>query len=161
VTAHLAHPIGDRSLIEEQFNRRQPVYDGSLLATPTWMPPGWRFRYESGAPDRPGGQINSWFRAYGPDRPAPEQNRCTPGDPGLNLTQMSAQQYAGGNGETQDVHGRPAVYSVNSQYGWVSARLSWDERNQGFVIESTPGCMGDVPTSKETMLRLARSLAVP
>jgi len=161
LTAHLARQFGDRSLIEEQFNRRQPVYDGDLLATPTWMPLDWRLRSEGGAPERSIGSIVSWSRSYTPDRPPPEQGRCRPSDPGVTLSQMPVKWHFPETGETHDVHGRSAVYSADTANGWESARLSWDEREQWFVVESRPGCVGDVPTPKETMLQFARSLAVP
>jgi hypothetical protein len=54
VEVTLGEPLGGRKLIEEQFDRQQPVFDGATLAEVGWVPEGWRAGPEiPGSPDGP------------------------------------------------------------------------------------------------------------
>lgn len=164
VEIDLRKPIGDRRLVEVQFDRVQALFDGSRLAEPQWLPEGWALQNEGpGFPDSV--TMSSWRRTWaGPERP-PRDNRCTPGDSALMLTQGSAdlvESYPT-NGEqpvrTHDVAGDTATYFEGGSA--QVTRLSWAHADQGFVLASMPGCAGDTPASEDTLLRLARALTTP
>jgi hypothetical protein len=57
------------------------------------------------------------------------------------------------------VHGATASYVGNADHGVF--QLSWIEHGQGFVVATTPGCVGDTPASEDVMLAVASGLTVP
>ncbi len=160
VEVALDQALGRRQLFEDRFQRRQPVFPGETLLEPTWLPDGWSLRGErAGAPDPDSATF--WTRDWAPPRPAPSADRCTPGQAGLSLTQGPAgvvERYR--NGEvvrnTPDVGGSEAVYAASDDGG--TARLSWVQGGQSFVITTTRGCLGDSPATEDTLLRFARGL---
>lgn len=164
VEIDLAEPLGDRRLVEVQFERTRPVFEGSKLSEPAWLPSGWALLNEGpGYPDPE--SMSSWRRTWsGPQRP-PKDNHCTPGDSAVMLTEGSAdvtESYPS-NGEqpvrSHDVAGNSASYFEGGSAGVT--RLSWVDADQGFVLASMPGCVGDTPASEEILLRIARSLTTP
>lgn len=164
VEIDLAEPLADRPLVEVQFERTQPVFEGSKLAEPGWLPPDWALLNEGpGYPDPQ--SMSSWRRTWsGPHRP-PTDNHCTPGESAVMLTEGPADvtEHYPGNGEqpvrSHDVAGNSATYFQGGSAGVT--QLSWVDADQGFVLVSMPGCFGDTPASEEILLRIARSLTTP
>lgn len=161
VEVPLDAPLGGRRLIEVQFDREQPVFDGSRLLEPGWLPEGFTLRTEGPGYPNPE-QVRSWQRVWaGPQRP-PRDGRCTPGDAAIALTQGDAvlvDEYPS-NGEqprrTHDVGGATATFYDGGRMGVT--RLTWIRGGEGFVLSSTPGCAGDTAASEEVLLRIARGL---
>jgi hypothetical protein len=77
VSVALEAPFGKRKLLDNQFNRQQSVFDGSLLATPMWIPPGWTEGPENTGPlaSRQQGQ---WTRSWSGPPPGVTGDHCTP-----------------------------------------------------------------------------------
>lgn len=158
VQVDLAAPLGTRRLVEVQFDREQPVFDGSRLLKPTWLPDGFSLRHEGAGYPNPEA-VTSWQRTWvGPGR-APDGDPC---QSPISLTQGPAalvEEYPS-NGEqarrTDDVRGATASYYDGGSAGVI--RLAWTHGDEGFVLASMPSCVGDVPASEETLVRIARSL---
>lgn len=161
VQVDLAAPLGTRRLVEVQFDREQPVFDGSRLLKPTWLPDGLTLRHEGAGYPNPE-EVRSWQRTWaGPDR-------VSQGDPcqsPISLTQGAAalvEEYPSLGEQarrTHDVRGATATYYDGDSVGVT--RLAWTEGDEGFVLASTPSCVGDVPASEETLVRIARNLEAP
>ena len=153
VTAHLAQPLGTRQVIEAQFDRVQPVFDGDALATVGRLPDGWHQRLE--APARFGDHPLGWFRKFGPDR-SQTDNRCTPAEAGIGLSETPANAGTQPPATGDDVHRTKATYSHDEQ----GARLVWTEHGRLYVVTSETSCKGDTIPSKDTLLHFARSLDI-
>lgn len=163
----LAAPFESRKLIDSQFDRQVSVFDGSILATPTWIPPGWTEGPETTA--LTSGPPPPWTRSWTPPRPAPKAGRCTPAQndlslaesPGLSATQPPARSYFTVDRPT--IHGVTADYSVEHPPGSDDsiARLVWVERGQTLVLSSMPGCAGDTLLPEDTLLHFAEALSLP
>jgi hypothetical protein len=167
VSVALIAPFGNRQLLDNQFKRRQSVFDGSLLATPRWIPPGWTERPENTR--RPAsGQPEQWTRLWSGPPPGVTGGHCTPSMSGLSLTQTPGEIYGQSPlhsidlVESPEIHGVTANFSIDRNPGGEdTARLTWTERSQSFALSSTPACAGDTLPSEDTVLRFARSLAFP
>lgn len=165
VGAELTQPLGGRRLVQVDGERERPVFDGSLLVEPSWLPDGWGLRSE-----RPGyrnpERVTSWQRTWAGRRPPAAGGRCTATEAGIVLTQGSPelldQQRSMGDGPARahDVNGHVATYQVGGQPP-SAARLSWSDGERGFVLETQSGCEGDTLPSEETLLRFARGLSSP
>ncbi|CAN0070074.1 unnamed protein product, partial [Phaeothamnion confervicola] len=163
MTLRLEQPLGTRPLVF--LGEPRPVFDGSALATPTYLPDGWIAGPEGpGYPD-PQSAI-TWSRRWGP-LPLPNSaDRCTPSDSGIMLNEGplgSLDGYPHEMGEidegTYDVNGATAVWSTMLDHGTV--RLTWSTGTRAFMLQSLPACQGDVPPSLDTMLQIARGLVEP
>src|SRR3954471_9334419 len=118
----LGTPLGSRTLVEDQFERRQPVFNGAELAEPTSLPPGWEFQFEG--PGYPDPELSTyWSRTWGKPPPPPAGGTCTPSASPVMLTQGTPdliERYPT-NGEravaTEDVHGQPAVFLASTAVG--------------------------------------------
>jgi hypothetical protein len=158
VEVTLGEPLGGRKLIEEQFDRQQPVFDGATLAEVGWVPEGWRAGPE--IPGSPDGRY--WRRSWSLLRPAPKNDNCTPTEAGLSLVEGPVDAVAGlsgtggPGGKEFDLRGVPATYRRLD--GEDGARLAWARDGRAFMVETRPGCVGDTLASEETMLRFARGL---
>lgn len=161
VAVDLARPLGTRRLVEAQFDRAQPVFDGSTLLEPGELPEGW-----SQLSEGPGfprlGALSSWSRTWGPPEPPPTDGHCTPAPAAVTLTQgpPAIAEGPAPNGErtvsTHDVGGVEATYAEAEAAN--SRRLTWVAGGLGFVLTSVNRCVGDPPTPVETLVDLARSL---
>lgn len=161
MTVRLAQPFGHRHLIEEQFNREQPVFDGAQLLEPSSLPSGWQLLTESaGYPDQETARY--WSRTWGQPAPPPTGDRCTPSPAPVTLTQGPADLVARypSNGErptgSYDVRGHQATYFSGASAGIT--RLAWTEGDRGFVLGSAGRCAGDTSPSADDLVRFARSL---
>ena len=161
VQVDLAAPLGTRRLIEVQSDREQPVFDGSRLLEPTWLPDRFSLRHEGPGYPNPE-EVRSWQRTWA------GAGRASQGDPcpsPISLTQSSAglvEEYPSSGeqaGGTHEVRGATATYYDGGSVGVT--RLAWTEGDEGFVLASMPSCVGDVPASAQTLVRIARSLEAP
>jgi hypothetical protein len=164
VIVRLASPFAGRELIA--YGEEQPVFDGATLAQPSWLPDGW-VPWSEG-PGYPNPQsARNWTRLWGLLRPPPVNDRCTPSQSYLQLTQGLADRTqdsvsSGVLATTYEVNGVAATYWVKVYNANLEeSTLTWRERGQRFVLTSSAGCVGDEPLPVDTMLRFARSLAVP
>ena len=158
LTVDLERPLGDRRLIEGQFDQVQPVFDGASLREPAALPEGWSQRSEGPRPER----SSSWSRTWGPASPPPVDGRCTPAPAPVTLTQgpPAIVEQAAPHGErvvaTHDVGGAEVTYAEGERAN--SRRLTWVADGIGFVLTSSDRCVGDPPTDVERLLEIARSL---
>lgn len=155
VTARLASPLGDRAVVEEQFERRHPVFDGDALAGVGWIPDGWSSRGEG--PGFGGEEEGSWTQRFGPDRPPAKDGHCTATDADMSLSQQPVPAGHRLDGAQDEVRGAPAKYRTE---GGHTASVEWVEHGWLYIVYSRSGCVGDTLASKETMLRFARALTV-
>jgi hypothetical protein len=154
VTADLAQPLGSRQLVDVDFNRVQPVFDGDALATVTWLPDGWHEQREDAITS---GNALTWGRWFGPDRPPPTGNRCSPTDAAIVLREAQANG-AGNPPGGENLRGTKAFYSEDAASG---PNLSWVEHGRLYSVASTPGCAGDRFPTKETLFHFAEALTIP
>jgi hypothetical protein len=155
VTARLARPLDGRRLVDDVGHRSEPVYDGVLLATPTWMPAGWRLQDERPVKtDSNSAAIDGWSRLYAPDRQR-RGDGCEPAEPGLLLTQSLIPPRDRDADERSQVHGATAVYSSGNS---AEPTLSWSERGQAFEVSVAPGCADDPVTPADVLVRFARGV---
>ena len=162
LTIPLTRPLGDRRLVEVQFDRIQPVFDGATLLEPETLPAGWSLLFEGPGHPHPE-EATSWARTWGPPMPPPNEGSCTPSPAPVTLTQgpPGIVDQPAPNGErtvaTHDVGGAQATYAESDTAN--SRRLTWVARDIGFVLSSSDRCVGDPPTSPAFLVELARSLA--
>lgn len=166
VEAQLAEPLGDRSVVEEHFARTQPVFDGALLAEPTWLPEGWTLMSEGAGFPEPE-RATSWMRTWGGAPPPPsEDGTCTPSDSPVTLTQgpvdaVELHPTGGQAVSTHDVNGREATLSEGGPSASGAVWLSWVDGPQSFVLMSGPSCSDEGTPSVELLVRVAEGLRVP
>lgn len=161
IEVELAQAFGDRRLIEEQFDRQQPVFDGSELLEPGWLPGDWSLLYEGpGYPDPESAMY--WSRTWGQPSPPPTDDHCTPSPTPVTLTQGPAdlvERYPSSGERPTDryeVRGHEATY-FNGGSAHVT-RLAWVEGDRGRVLASDVRCVGDPPPSPELLVQIASSL---
>ena len=161
IDVDLAQPLAGRRLVQVDGERERPVFDGSLLVEPSWLPDGWKLKFDGPGYPNPE-RVTSWARRWAADRPPPVGRRCIPTEAGILLTQGSkdlpeAQRSIGDNPvRAHDLNGHTASYQEGGQP--PSARLSWSDGEHGFVLETQSGCEGDTLPSEETLLRFTRGL---
>lgn len=162
LTVDLERPLGDRRLIEGQFDPVQPVFDGASLREPSALPEGWVQLSEW--PGFPHPELSSsWSRTWGAASPPPVDGRCTPAPAPVTLTQgpPSIVEQPAPNGErvvaTHDVGGAEAAYAESDRAN--GRRLTWVADGIGFVLTSGDRCADDPPTTPELLLQIARSLS--
>jgi len=164
VEVALTRPLAGRVLVEEQFEREHPVFDGSTLLTPESLPAGWTELVEGpGFLDQEASRY--WSRTWGPPTPAPIGGACAPGAQPVTLVQGPAdlvERYPS-NGEqpvaTFVVRGNEATYLA----GGASevSRLTWTEGDTGFVLVAMPSCGGDPPPAPEFLVEFGNALREP
>jgi hypothetical protein len=163
VQVPLENPFGTRTLVA--LGEARGVFDGSTLVQPTWIPEGWSAGLEGpGYPD-PRSSL-SWSRSWAPP-PAPNSGQsCTPSQSGFTLVEGPSDlvdRFPTESGETNvgdyDVNGATATYSTQVDHG--IAWITWKSGDRGFVLKSSPACLGDQPAPLETMLQFARALMIP
>jgi cell division transport system permease protein len=165
VEVGLDAPLGDRTVLEDESRRRLEVFDGSLLAEPTWMPEGWTLLSEQAGFPNPE-TAAYWQRTWGAEPPPPTGDSCTPSDSPVSLTQGLA---SGPDRDvsflqpvsTHDVHGAQATYYEGGPTTSGQVALIWEMAGQSFVLDSGPSCFGEGAASLDRLLEFARSLAVP
>ncbi len=156
ITAHLARPLGARQVIEAQFDRIHPIFDGETLASIGWLPDGWHQLSEGGFTVA-GGALH-WNRRFGPHRPDRTRTPCAPTEAGFGLSEGPVDRVGPPPASGDDVHRTKANYQ---QYDPRDARLLWIEHSRLYVVASTTVCEGDRLASKDTMLHFARALQIP
>ena len=162
IAVTLERPLGDRTLIEAEFDRTQPVFDGSTLLQPTALPDGWvLLQEEAGYPGSE--QATAWSRTWGPPRAAPDADgRCAPTASAMTLTQgppaVASRPVATGGQpvSTHDVGGAEATLTEGTASAIRS--LAWARDGVGLELTSFAGCEGTPPASEELLLHVARSL---
>lgn len=164
VEVALTRPLAGRVLVEEQFEREHPVFDGSTLLTPESLPAGWTELVEGpGFLDQEASRY--WSRTWGPPTPVPIGGACAPGAQPVTLVQGPAdlvERYPS-NGEqpvaTFVVRGSEATYLA----GGASevSRLTWTEGGTGFVLVAMPSCGGDPPPAPEFLVEFGNALREP
>lgn len=158
-------PLGDRTVFEEESRRLLEVFDGSLLAEPTWMPEDWTLLSEQAGFPNPE-TAAYWQRTWGAEPPPPTGDSCTPSDSPVSLTQGLA---SGPERDvsflqpvsTHDVNGASATYYEGGPTTPGQVALIWEMAGQSFVLDSGPSCFGEGAASLDRLLEFARSLAVP
>lgn len=166
VEAELAEPLGDRAVLEQRSERVQNVYDGQLLAEPTWLPDGWALQRESAGFPEPEA-ATSWERTWGPPAPPPsEDGTCTPSDSPVTLTQgpaaaVDAHSAEGRAVSTHDVNGHEATLYEAEPSAAGAVWLTWVVEPQSFLLMSGPSCFDEGTPTVELLLRFAEGLAVP
>lgn len=166
VKVSLQQPIGIRSLLIEPEGFVAPVFDGSILAMPGWLPDGWTLQRESGGHLAGPPPAATWLRIWGPPPLEPEGDQCAGADPTpIALTQgplalsESVATDATGEQSVHTVHGNEATYALDDTN--TTASLHWVEDDQSFVVTTFLACSTDTLTSQDTLLRFARALRVP
>lgn len=161
LTVDLELPLGDRRLIEGQFDRVQPVFDGASLREPSALPEGWVQLSEG--PGFPHPELSSsWSRTWGAASPPPVDGRCASAPAPVTLTQgpPAIVEAPAPHGErvvaTHDVGGAEAAYAESDRAN--GRRLTWVADGIGFVLSSSDRCVGDPPTTAERLLEIARAL---
>lgn len=161
VEVTLAASLGTRRLIEVQFDREQPVFDGARLLEPTWLPDGFVLGTEAaGYPDPE--EVRSWQRTWSEAERPPGEDGCAAGASPIVFTQGAASLVDAypSNGEeprrTHDVNGATATYYDGGTMG--INRLAWTRGGEGYVLASRPSCVGDTPAAEDTLVRIARGL---
>lgn len=165
VEVGLESPLGDRPVVEEASQRLLEVFDGSLLAEPTWMPDGWSLRAEqAGYPDPE--TASYWQRTWGPAPLPPTGDTCTPTEGPMSLTQGPS---TGPERDisylepisTHDVNGAPATYYERPDTALSHVALTWVSSGQSFLLESSPSCSNVGTASLDRILDFARGLTLP
>jgi hypothetical protein len=166
----LAEPLGDRRLVEAASGRVLPVFDGSSLRAPMWLPAGWELLSEGpGYPDPTSGRY--WSQSWGEAQPAPVGDRCVPTSMPVTLVtgpvdlierHPAAGLAAGtGPGTALEVGGHPAVLHVDETTGSAaegSAVLVWSDGSTGHVLQTGPRCVGDETLPLDVLVRIAESV---
>lgn len=166
VTVALREPIGDRTLALEPGDVAPPVFDGSALAVPGWLPEGWSLQRES---NRYLGAVpaSTWMRVWGPSpTPGPSAVPCRGADAtAISLTQgppellESLPATDAAHQSRQDIHGHHATYRVDEPNR--TAYLYWLEGDQAYVVATRPACNTDTLTTEAALVRFAQALRVP
>jgi hypothetical protein len=165
VEVGLDAPLGDRTVFEEESRRLLEVFDGSLLAEPTWMPEDWTLLSEQAGFPNPE-TAAYWQRTWGAEPPPPTGGSCTPSDSPVSLTQGLA---SGPDRDvsflqpvsTHDVSGAQATYYEGGPTAPGQVALLWVMAGQSYVLDSGPSCFGEGAASLDRLLEFARSLALP
>ncbi len=165
VEVALGAPLSDRTVIEAETRRHLEVFDGSHLASPTWMPDQWSLRVEqAGYPDPETAAY--WQQTWGPDPPPPTGNTCTPTDGPISLTQgpLSGPDRNLSSLEpvsTHDVNGATATYYEGRTSAPDQVALAWELSGQSLMLDSGPTCFGEGAAPLDRLLQFARGLVVP
>ena len=157
VRVRLVRPLGGRAVVEAAFDRTQPVFDGSHLLRPTWLPRRYRLQYETGRED-------TWTRTWGVPIPkeAATSNRCVPSRPTLELTEGPAAMLTNWRANELTVDGnRPVRKTTGTLYRASDGhglRLNWSEGDRGYSLATAARCVDDTPITEAQFLRIAAGL---
>jgi hypothetical protein len=152
----LSAPLGERRLIETQFDTEHPVFDTASLLSPQPLPDGWTRLYEGPGPDH----VNSWSQAWGPAESPTSAGLCTSSPEMLRLTQGpkdigKAYPATGAAPAGQyEVGGRKATLYE----GPGTTLLIWSADASGYVLETSPKCDGGAQDTADALLTFANSL---
>lgn len=158
VHVYLERPLGSRQLFDDTSDRLRPVFDGSRLLEPSWLPDGWSLLFESAAPSEPS-SIPYWNRVWGApsggiDAPCGiSQVVLTEGRADLPdvlhwLDESEAGRYTVGENE--------AIYFAGGTVD--ETRLVWKADGMAHVLWSRPACLGDRSPSPDVLVHIANSL---
>jgi hypothetical protein len=155
----LDRSLGDRPLVDAATNEAVPVFDGSTLLHPTWLPAGWERASEGGyTSDVFGSTWSRTFRAPG-ERAS---NSCTdlnaivwlaqgpPPPPDLPLFDPTTVI------DVVDVRGHTATRTFDLSSGTTSIR--WTERRGAVVLDGYRSCPGASGVDLDTLTRIAQGL---
>jgi hypothetical protein len=162
IEVQLREPLGERKLVEAQFGREHPVFDGSSLFEPTWLPDGMKLVSEQPGYPEPE-TARYWQRTWAEEREADADGNCVGTRPPVMVTQGPAdlleRHPATGLKEREPgtVRGVPATYASNDE-GDMSD-LRWVEDGTGIVLTSFRSCDRDTAMPHSTLVRIAESLA--
>jgi hypothetical protein len=155
----LRRPLGERRLVDGANHDPIPVFDGSTLLEPGWLPSGWSRLAESGS--GVGQPDSSWTSAFGAsDEPRRECPRVADG---VRLIQgpvaavdhvMSQNQFP--TVSTLEVRGHTAEHGVDPQS--QSTVVRWQEGGQQIVLDGASGCSGVPGVDLDTLTRIALGL---
>lgn len=162
VTAALTEPLGERALVEDQFNRVHDVFDGTRLFEPTWLPDGWEMTNEGAWYAGERGDGRSWGRTWGGPTPEPVDDRCVAGEEAISVIQTDSATleanppYGLEPTATHDVNGAEATHWTGGPYDLQA--LTWTVGDEGFLLQPQASCADDPPTSIDRLLQFARGL---
>lgn len=165
VWAELDAPLDGRTLIEDQFDRVRPVFDGARLYQPSWLPDGWDLGAEGTWFLGERGDGRSWSRGWFGPTPEPVDGACAGSGQGISLIQADVAiaeenpPYALEPTGTYDVNGALATHWTGGPYDLQA--LTWSIGGEGFVLSPDPACSDDAATSLDRLLRFARGLRSP
>lgn len=153
----LAGPLAGRPLIERTSGSARPVFDGSTLLEPAWVPEGWTFRGEGVA--YPLADVSqAWSRGWGPEGADPFA--CSPALSVVQGTASAIEQLPdvmGGGTELgrHDIAGATAVHTRNAER--FAERLTWMTGDTAVAVLATT--CGPDPVDLDSLLQFARSLS--
>jgi hypothetical protein len=153
----LAGPLAGRTLIERNAGVAQPVFDGSALLEPAWLPDGWTFGGEGVA--YPLADVSqAWSRGWVPEGADPFT--CAPAFSVVQGSATAIQQIPdvmGGGPEigSYDINGTTAVHTRNGER--FVERLVWTSGDTAVAVLATT--CGPDPVDLDSLLQFARSLS--
>lgn len=153
----LAGPLAGRTLIERNTGAAQPVFDGSTLLEPAWLPDGWTFGGEGVA--YPLADVSqAWSRGWGPEGADPFT--CAPAFSVVQGTASAIEQLPdvmGGGTELgrHDIAAATAVHTRNAER--FAERLTWMTGDTAVAVLATT--CGPDPVDLDLLLQFARSLS--
>jgi hypothetical protein len=160
-TAHveLRQPLGSRQLVSGANDDEVPVFDGSTLLRPTWLPPGWKRIGEGGSNSEQFGSV--WSRRFGVEA-AGDRFSCPSEPRALSVVQGAADPPGTGIPDpytvvdTVDVRGYPAKRAVDVRSG--STRIEWQEPLGRIALDGASGCANVPGLDLDTLTRIAQGL---
>jgi len=159
VTVQLERPLGHRPLVDAATNEAVPVFDGSTLLRPMWLPPGWRKTSDSGWNSEIYGSV--WGRTFGV-RTAEEPTSCEAVPPRVYVSQggrfpPGADRHPGSTVvDVVDVRGFPAERLVESRSG--STAILWEEPGGVVSVNGYATCADKPGVDLDTLTRIAQGL---
>ena len=153
----LAAPLAGRQLTEQSSGSARPVFDGSQLLEPAWLPDGWLLRGE-GVAYPLADTSQAWSRGWG--APGADPSACVPSFAVVQGTPLAMQELPevmGGGPEvgSYDINGSIAVHTRNSER--LLDRLVWTSGDIVVAVLATT-CSPE-PIDLDAVLTFARSLA--
>ena len=133
ITVELDAPLGTRTVFDSFLDTARPVFDGSTLRDPQWLPDGWVLRGE-GIAHPAIDPSQAWLRSWGPPLLGSECSQ------GFSLVQGTPEAVAalppemGGQIpiETVDIGGVAAAYTETPER--QTQRLQWTVDGVGFAV---------------------------
>jgi hypothetical protein len=159
VRVQLDRPLGDRPLVDAATNEAVPVFDGSTLLRPTWLPPGWKFRGEGGTTFD--GVGSTWGRTFGAATDQ-EPRTCSEAPATVWLAQGPVPPpdlplYDPATVvDIVDVRGHAATRTFEPRFGTTSIR--WVEPAGAVALDGYQACPDAPGVDLETLTRIAQGL---